>query len=337
MKRNFKKVLLSGILATGLIMVGCNDDEDDNSTPPPSGPTESIVEIAVGNPNYSILVEALTAANLVSELEGPGPFTVFAPDNDAFNGLFDALELVDSNADGSRVDELVALIGVDAVSATLLYHVLGASITAAQVPTDAYVTTASLAGFGGTQLSLRVESRPAGVFLNNGSVANAAANTGATVEVADLLETNGVIHGIDAVMMLPNIVDHALNNPDAFSTLVGALVETGLVGTVGGDGPYTVFAPTNQAFADIATIVAGLTTDQLSLVLRYHVVDAQVREADVTDGPVPTLANQEFTISTADGVKITDFTGGVSDVVLTDVQGTNGVVHVINRVLLPEL
>jgi transforming growth factor-beta-induced protein len=155
--------------------------------------------------------------------------------------------------------------------------------------------------------------------------------------VADLTATNGVIHGIDAVMMLPNIVDHAVNNPTAFSSLVDALVATGLVSAVAGDGPLTVFAPVNQAFTDIADVVATLSDDQLSVVLRYHVVTALVRAADIEDGAVGTLANQEFSISTADGVKITDATEGVSNVVITDVTATNGVVHVIDRVLIPVL
>jgi transforming growth factor-beta-induced protein len=338
MKINLKNLMLFGLLSTGIVFTGCNDDDEDDNTPAPSGPTQSIVEIAAGNPNYSILVEALTAANLVSVLEGDGPFTVFAPDNDAFNALFDGLELTDANSDGSRVDELVGAIGAEAVTDILLYHVLdGATITAAQVPTDDYVTTASTAGPGENQMSLRIEARSSGVVLNNGAAANPATNTGSTVVVPDLLATNGVIHGIDAVMLLPNIVDHALNNPQTFSELVNALVAANLVGAVGGEGPFTVFAPVDQAFVDIADVVAGLNPDQLSLVLRYHVVPAQVREADITEGPVNTLANQEFTISVPGAVLITDTTGDSSEVLLTDVQGTNGVIHVIDRVLLPAL
>jgi transforming growth factor-beta-induced protein len=222
-----------------------------------------------------------------------------------------------------------------------LYHVLGGeTITASQVPTDAYVTTASEAGPGDNQVSLRIEARSTGVVLNNGAAENPLTNTGSTVVVADLLATNGVIHGIDAVMNLPNIVDHALNNPTSFSSLVNALVTTDLVGAVGGDGPFTVFAPVNQAFTDIEDVVAGLTTDQLSLVLRYHVVPSQVRSEDISAGAVNTLANQEFTIDVTipeGGVRIIDTTGENSSVVLTDVQGTNGVIHVIDRVLLPVL
>lgn len=314
-------------LAGALAFSACSDDDDDNGTPaPPTGPTQNIVEIASANEQYSILVDALVATQLVPLLESDGPFTVFAPDNDAFNALFDELGIEDANNDGSRVDDLAAAVGVQAVSAILQYHVLGASIPAAEVPANAYVTTASTASPGDNQLSLLVQSG-AGVTLNGST----------NVTAPDIFATNGVIHGIDAVLTLPTIVDHAANNPALFEELVGAVAAADLVETLSGDGPFTVFAPRNEAFEEIAGVVAGLTTEQLTTVLTYHVVAGNVRSGDLADGPVTTVSGQDVTVALGEAVTIIDTDGGVSTVLAPDVQGTNGVVHMIDRVLLPEL
>jgi len=314
-------------LAGSIAFTSCSDDDDSNGTPaPPAGPTQNIVEIALDSPQYSILVEALTATQLVSVLESEGPFTVFAPDNDAFNTFFDAEGIEDENNDGSRVDDLANAIGVQAVSAVLLYHVLGASIPAAQVPENAYVTTASTASPGDNQLSLLVQSG-AGVTLNGS----------ANVNAPDIFATNGVIHGIDAVLTLPTIVDHAINNPALFEELVGAVAAAGLVETLSGDGPFTVFAPRNDAFESIAEVVAGLTVEQLTTVLTYHTVTGNVRSENLADGPVTTISGQDVTVDLGDQVFIFDTQGDGAVVLTPDVQGTNGVVHLIDRVLIPQL
>ncbi len=320
MRKQLKFLSYLGAAAGLFIFSACSDDDDNGSTAGPVGPTQNIVEIAADNPEYSILAEALTATGLDATLAGEGPFTVFAPDNDAFEALFDAVEV-------ENATELINTLGEDGVRDVLLYHVLGAQINAAEVPEDAYVTTASTASPDNNQLSLRVQSA-------GGVVLNASTN----VVAADIQATNGVIHGIDAVLMPPTIVDHAANNA-LFGELVNALGATALDNTLAGAGPFTVMAPVNAAFQAISSTVEGLTTQELSDILLYHVVAGNVRSEDLDEGPVGTLnpGQAEFTVSFGpdDTVIISDNTGGEATVLLTDVQGTNGVIHVIDTVLLP--
>jgi len=325
MNTNHNKLFFIPLLALGLGLTACNDDEDNDVDPAP-GPTQNIVQIASGNPDFSILADALTQAGLISTLQGSGPFTVFAPDNVAFNTFFDNNEILDTDSDGSRVDELILALGAEAVQQTLLYHVLGGEVRAADVPLKGYVTTSSTLSPGNEQLSLLAEARSTGVILNNT----------ADVTAADILATNGVIHRINAVLTLPDITDHAINNPADLSALVNAVVLTGLLPTLSNpDATFTLFAPTNAAFA---LAPAGLTNQQLSTVLTYHVLDTQVRSEDITSGSVNTVAGQAFTITaSAEGVTILDTAGNLVNVILTNIQGTNGVVHLIDGVLIPVL
>ncbi len=318
------KLCFIAFLIFGLGLTACNDDDENEAEPTP-GPTQNIVQIASGNSDFSILADAVTQAGLVQTLE-TGSRTVFAPDNAAFNAFFDENNIEDVNADGSRVDDLIDALGADAVRETLLYHVLGAEIRAADVPEKAYVTTASTLSPGVNQLSLLVETRPAGVVLNNQ----------ANVTSADILATNGVIHRINQVLTLPDVVDHAINNPADLSELVAAVLQANLATTLSdATATYTVFAPTNAAFSTAPT---GLTTDQLITVLTYHVLDEQVRSEDVPNATVTTLSGQNFTIAvTSNGVTITDTENNVASVIFTDIQGTNGVVHLIDEVLIPQL
>ncbi len=135
---------------------------------------------------------------------------------------------------------------------------------------------------------------------------------------------------------MPNVVNHALNNPETFSSLTAALVSADLVETLEGDGPFTVFAPTNAAFEAIASVT--LTPEELVTVLTYHVVDGNVRSGELSNGNVTTRNLQDVTVTINGGsVTLTDSNDNVVNVVLADVQGTNGVVHVIDAVLLPQL
>jgi transforming growth factor-beta-induced protein len=271
----------------------------------------SISGHAAANTDYSTLVGALVSTGLAVALETPGPFTVFAPDDAAFSGI---------DLSGVSTEQLTAI---------LLYHSLSGQIVPSDVLQDGftYATTASPAGPGGANLSLVVEKSGSGVKVNN------AAN----VKVADIIATNGIIHSIDAVLFPLDVVGHAAANP-SFSELVGALAaaEGDLVTTLQGDGPFTVFAPVNSAFEAISDIVAGLSAAELRDVLLYHVASGNVTSDQLSDGQVvTTVQTGNFTINIGTEVTITDNTGGTSTVVLTDVQGTNGVIHVIDRVLLP--
>jgi uncharacterized surface protein with fasciclin (FAS1) repeats len=135
------------------------------------------------------------------------------------------------------------------------------------------------------------------------------------------------------------IVDIAASNPD-FSTLVSAVEAAGLAETLAGPGPLTVFAPTNDAFAKlpagtVESLLEPANKDQLAGILTYHVVPAEVMAADVTAGDVSTVNGAAFSVSTEGGVVITDGQGGTANVVQTDIVASNGVIHVIDAVLLP--
>jgi transforming growth factor-beta-induced protein len=302
----FLKISLSVVLFSMLTLFSACEDDD-----PAAGP-DSIVEIAVSNPDFSILVAALTKADLVEVLEGDGPFTVFAPTNDAFAALLDDLGV-------SSLDELSA----EALTPILLNHVVVGSVRSTDLETG-YVPSANASGPGETNIDLYIEVG-SGVTIN-GSV---------SVTQADIIASNGVIHVVDEVILPTDIVDIAVAN-DNFTTLVGALSDADLVETLQGEGPFTVFAPTNAAFEEIAEVVAGLTVEQLSDILQYHVVaGANVRSSALTNGQVVETLTGTITINiSGNTVTITDETEATATVVLADVQGTNGVVHVIDKVLL---
>ncbi|NRB49482.1 MAG: fasciclin domain-containing protein [Saprospiraceae bacterium] len=310
MKKNFLMYNFAILMAVSFLFVACNNDDDDTQPQP-----QSIVEIAAADAQFSTLVDALTRVNLVSVLEGAGPFTVFAPTNAAFEAL--------------GVD--LSTISDEDLTEILLYHVLGgAEITSGQIAEgQTYVTTAATTGPNDNQLSMLIEKAGTAVTIN-GDI---------SVSTPDVDATNGVIHIVNKVIMPLDVVGHAAAN-SAFTSLVGALgaADGDLVNVLKGDGPFTVFAPVDDAFAAIQSTVDGLTTEQLAKVLTYHVVaGANVRSTDLTNGQVVSTVNTPttFTVNLGNEVTITDANGDESTVVLTDVQATNGVIHVLNKVIIP--
>lgn len=308
MKNSMIRFSWALLLALPLFFVAC-DKDDDEPMPEP----QSIVEIAAADAQFSTLVSALQRVDLVTTLEGSGPFTVFAPTNAAFTAL------------GVNLDN----ISDEDLTEILLYHVLGAKVNAGDIADgQTYVTTAAATAPGDNQLSMLIE-KTSGAVKINGSI---------NVTAADVDATNGVIHIVDAVITPLDVVGHAVAN-SAFTELVGALsaADGDLVTVLSGDGPFTVFAPLNSAFEEIAGVTATLTTEQLAKVLTYHVAAGNVRSTQLSNGQEVTTVNTEkFTINIGSSVTITDAKGNTSNVVLTDVQGTNGVIHVIDKVLLPE-
>lgn len=169
---------------------------------------------------------------------------------------------------------------------------------------------------------------------------------GATqVTSVDLEATNGVVHVIDRVLVPPteDVVDIAIsNNPGEFNELVGAVVKAGLVDTLKADGPFTLFAPTDAAFNELYTALGitgldDLTANDLSPILLYHVVEARVFSTDLTSGAVNTLGGQDVTVNLGSSITLSDLgTADEAAVISTDILGTNGIVHIIDKVLLPE-
>jgi uncharacterized surface protein with fasciclin (FAS1) repeats len=311
-----KNFLLSALAVLSLAVAFTSCKKDDEVKTP-----ETVVAVATADAQFSTLVTALTKANLVTTLQGTGPFTVFAPTNAAFATFLAA-------AGYAKVED----VPVAVLKQILLNHVVSGSVKSTAL-TNGYVKT--LATFGATtnNLSLLVDIT-SGVKLNK------------TVKVttADVLAKNGVVHVVDAVIGLPSIVAHAANNP-AFSTLVSALTRADLgvdyLTLLSMDGPFTVFAPTNDAFAALLTEkgfanLAAIPAALLNKVLQYHVLAGAVRSTDLSDNLQPaTYGGQKITIKTTGGATITDANNRVSKIIVVDVTGTNGVVHAIDKVLLP--
>lgn len=273
---------------------------------------------------FSALVAAATKADLGAALSDPSArLTVFAPTDAAFNTLAVNLGFSDASA-------LVAALPAATLKSILTYHVLSGSKAAADLAATSQSTQTTLYSFGGQPATLALNATQ-GVKITD------AALTSATVTTADIPASNGVIHAIDKVLVPPgvlNVVQMAQVNPQ-LSSLVQAVVATNLQGTLSGAGPFTVFAPTNAAFA---AAPAGLTTAQLATVLTYHVLNSQVLAAQIPFGtPIQTLANQAITINAGTPPTISDTTATQARIVATDVRASNGVVHVIDKVLIPTL
>lgn len=306
-----KSVNLWGLLLLTATVIGFSACGKDDVTPTTE---QTIVEVASNDARFTTLVSALQRVNLAATLEGAGPFTVFAPTNAAFTAL---------GVDLSTISDA-------ALTEILLYHVLGASVQSGDIQVgQTYVTTAAATGPGATQLSMLIEKTGTAVKIN-GAI---------NVTTADIITKNGVIHVVDAVITPLDVVGHALANSN-FSQLTGALgtAPGDLVNVLRGSGPFTVFAPLNSAFTAIAGTVATLTPEQIAKVLTYHVVGgANVRSSALSNGQVVTTVNgTTFTVNTTGGVTIRDANNNTATVVLADVQATNGVIHVLNAVLIPD-
>ena len=330
---NLGILALVGLLAAAL---ACGDDDEPDPTPPPPPATptaaaspeaepSTIVDIAVADGRFGTLVAALEAADLVEALQGEGPFTVFAPTDDAFAAL------PEGTVEGLLED-------IPALTAILLYHVVAGDVKAADV-----VTLDAAETLQGGLLSISVEGEV--VRIN-----------GAQVVIADIEASNGTIHVIDAVLLPPapeeaaaepteapteapedqpgTIVDIAVAD-GRFETLVAALGAADLVGALQGEGPFTVFAPTDDAFAALPEgTVEGLLEDipALTAILLYHVVAGDVKAADVvTLDAAETLQGGSLSISIeGEVVRING-----AQVVIADIEASNGTIHVIDAVLLP--
>jgi transforming growth factor-beta-induced protein len=301
-----KQTLTFGLIALmGIfLLTGCENEEEMT---PVSDMT--IAEYAISDDNFSILVQALTKAELVNVLNGEGNFTVFAPTNAAFTTLFSQLGISG-----------IADLSKETLTPILLYHVLGTEAKSSMISTGYYST---LSPAQGSYLSLKADVT-SGVKLNKT----------ATVTTADVDVKNGVIHVIDKVLLPPSVVDQALAN-DSFSILVQAVVKAGLVETLSGSGPFTIFAPTNAAFESLFAAlgisgIADLTAAQLIPILTYHVVSGNVMSTQLSAGTVETLNGPiSVTLTPSPAINTT------SMIVATDVQASNGIIHVINKVLLP--
>lgn len=299
-----------------------SNNESGNASMNNDGPSNPLA-FARSQARFSILTVALARTGLMNTLmKLDADYTLFAPTDEAFM------------AAGLSVASVTQL-PKDALASILLYHVVAGKIPAAAVPASAAVPT-----LNGKQIYVRKSS--AGVFVNL-----------AQVTIADVKASNGIVHVINQVLMPPtkSIVEIAASD-SRFSTLVAAAVKastgsTDVVALLSGPGAFTVFAPTNAGFAaEGVTSLAGFTPDALTGILGYHVINAPVFSIDLTNGMMPTMfLNGKTTITLTNGPQITG-NGNVTNMVKRpsnistkpgeiDVIATNGIVHVIDRVLLP--
>lgn len=272
----------------------------------PPADLPDIVDTAINDGRFTTLVAAVEAAGLVETLKGEGPFTVFAPTDDAFANL----------PEGVTVEGL--LEDLPLLKNILLYHVVSGKVMAADV-----VALESAPTVLGKDVAIKVEGDK--VMLND-----------AQVIITDIETSNGVIHVIDSVLLPPqDIVDIAAAD-GRFTTLVTALEAADLVETLRGEGPFTVFAPTDEAFKKLpAGTVEGLLKDipALTDILLYHVAPQKLLAADVIDHEsIATVLEQDLPVAVhGDGSVMV----GEATVVITDIEASNGVIHVIDTVLIP--
>ena len=316
----FTKIALLAFLTFGLF--ACSDDDDGGDVITPSN---TIADFVAGNPDYSSLGAALEVTGLDATLDGTANFTVFAPNNAAFNSFL-------SNNGFNSLDE----VPEDVLTEILLNHVQEGEIMSSALSTG-YIESMATGMASDQPLSLYINTDD-GVTINGVS----------SVTTPDVEVDNGIIHAVDAVIGLPDVTTFATADPN-FDILVQALtadesftfVETLMMSE--DPAPFTVFAPTNTAFTNVLDELEladldDIPADLLSSILSYHVVaGSNVRAEDLTDQMmVETLETGTFTITLGDNVTITDENGRTATIVATNVQANNGVIHALDTVILPE-
>ncbi|TMM55946.1 fasciclin domain-containing protein [Maribacter algarum] len=311
MKKFLKMKQFTTVLILALFFVACSDDDNDNPLIDPPMAMPDIAETAIATPDLSSLVAALTRAELVATVQGDGPFTVFAPTNDAFAAF------LSDNGFATLED-----VPVDVLTQVLLNHVVAGKNLSSGFSTS-YISSSSTAGVDGRALSLYVDTT-SGVKIN-----------GSTVTQADVEASNGVVHIVDKVIGLPTIVDHAINNP-GLTSLVGALTADGNTTFTDllsdASGKFTVLAPVNDGF----TSFMNLNDNDINDVLSNHVISgAALAAADLSNTYANTVATNSdgdalsIYINTDDGVKF----NGTSTAAIADIVATNGIVHAVDQVI----
>ena len=293
MKKSAAYVLIALLMASTLPLNASADASQD------------IPSNAAATGVHDSLVAALTHADLVTTLQGAGPFTVFAPTDTAFAEAGIDLSTFDTPEENATL------------TAILLHHVVSGSVPSSALSDGMFATTVN-----GDRVQFGVDGN--GVTVSN-----------ANVTTPDVLASNGIIHVIDKVMIPPVDIPSTAQTTGIHNSLVAAVIQAELLATLQGPGPFTVFAPTDQAFADAGIDLAALDTPEgkatLSDILLYHVVGADVPAANVTECMTADAVNGQPLAFTVDGgVMVND-----ANVVLTDVISSNGLIHVIDKVLTP--
>jgi len=330
------RLMSTALLSIALVLCSCGDDDDDHDHGRDGGPTNppaSVFATAQADPTLSSFVAAVQFASdngdLVNLLSGPGTLTVFAPTNAAFDAL--AVELT-GNPSAVGAD-LLTPTNQPLLRSVIQYHVLTKVVPSAAFPYGMPIQTAQ-----GDVIKIDRGTPP---VITDGQ------NRTAKIVRTDVRASNGVIHVIDRVLLPANktvvqtLQALATAKPPEFTVLVQAISAADVTGVLGGKDPVTVFAPTDAAFqalcGELGVTLPQLLANQqlLTDVLRYHVVPGRVFAAEFPLGtPIATALGATITID--NGLHITDARGRTAHIVRTDVLASNGVIHVIDRVLLPQ-
>ena len=324
MKRTFLKVIGLALVAALAVACGGTDDDDDQ-TP------GTIFELAERSGEISALALAARKAGLADALNAPDSnLTVLAPSNDAFGRLAGQLGY-------SSIGDLIDALSADQLQAILNYHLLPTAQTRAQLEAGGS-SQPTLLVQGGNPVALSVN------LANNQVRFVDTVSRIAVVNLFDVPNDNGVLHVIDRVLIpagVLTVLQTVQANPERFAALASVAGTPALTETLNGDGPFTLFAPTNAAFLAAGNVLSPLTAEQLDTVIKYHVVGAALPSSAFALGtPVDTLAGQTFTINAGSGsalALIDDTTATDARVTAVDIVASNGVVHVIDKVLIPTL
>ncbi len=327
---NFNKIpMFLAVSMIVLFLASCDLDDDENTVPIPDS---TIVDLALETEELSSLVSALQRADLVGALEADGPFTVLAPNNSAFNNFLSQNGFTNLEA-----------VPVPVLRELLLNHVVSGRLDAAPLTNLGSNYLETLAG-GPT------ENSNLALYFN---VDNAITFNGtSTVLQPDIVAANGIIHIVDGVIDLPSI-ETFINTDGNFEELGIALDLIGPVSTIpsaletSDAGPFTVFAPLNSAFDALLetnpdwNFVSDIEEDLLANVIAHHALNGNIRSENISnDQNAPTLQGEDIVFSVSNGqITITDGAGNAGinvDGLFNNIQATNGIIHVVNQVLLPD-
>ncbi|MBR7951439.1 fasciclin domain-containing protein [Microvirga sp. STR05] len=330
-----RMLLLSLFAASSFTLASCDDDDED-VTPTPT--SQNIVQVAQGNASFSTLVAAVTKADLGATLSGTGPFTVFAPTNDAFAKLsapFNNAANITAITDPAQIATLRGI---------LLYHVVAANVKAADIAngSSTVATARPATTVGGATINdntLYLTKNASGVSINGGT----------RVVTADVSASNGTIHAIDNVLMPPSQTIAAIvvasasrtTNPE-FTLLLQALQRPAAAAILTAAGTasanVTVFAPTDAAFrALLGTAPLSSVSDaDLTAILSRHVIGTgRVFSSDLAAGTVTTLGGPVTVAAASNSFTVRGGTGTAANIASANILATNGVIHVIDQVLRP--
>ncbi|MCX6321170.1 MAG: fasciclin domain-containing protein [Bacteroidia bacterium] len=299
-KKNYLRSISVLGMAIMLLFSGCENNVEEGM---------NIIDTLSSDSNFSTLVAALQKAEVTSYLEDYSSFTIFAPTNAAFDELF-------SNLGVSSIKD----ISSEYLDSILYYHILYTELTSSLF-VNGYISTLS----AGPDLQ--------GIIMLINAT-ESTLNRDVNITDFDIMASNGIIHVIDKVLLPPTVFDITIQNGD-FTHFVEGLNEAELDSILNETGPYTIFAPTDAAFETLftdlgVTGIADLTKEQLIPILQNHIVNGNLRSTDLVSGYVSTL-NGDILVDIGTSVVINSST----NVIEFDLQGKNGVVHVIDEVLIP--